>query len=328
MYLKREVAPSIIWYFSWRTVAFATVLAAGVTLLYQFAGLRQIGIPFLPIATIGTAVAFYVGFKNNSSYDRLWEARKIWGELTNVNRALASYLLAVVKRDSLDQARIIVLTQIAYVNMLRLQLRRRNIWDDKHLYTQMVAQCFPTAPYEEEALIVLTKFAQNEDSAALLLKKNAPKEILHSLMRQISALHAQNALNDFQQSDLLRMCADLFAQQGKAERIKSFPFPRQYAYFSEVFIRIFMCLLPFGLVQEFAKLGPNAIWMTIPFTALIAWIFDTMEKVGDTSENPFENGMHDVPMTAICRNIEIDLLEMLGDTDLPLPMQPVDNILM
>jgi putative membrane protein len=120
----------------------------------------------------------------------------------------------------------------------------------------------------------------------------------------------------------------LYAQQGKAERIKSFPFPRQYAYFSEIFVGLFILLLPFGLVGEFAKLGESAVWLTIPFSILISWIFDTMEKVGDTSENPFENSLNDVPMSAISRNIEIDLRELLGESELPEPLQAVDGFLM
>lgn len=126
----------------------------------------------------------------------------------------------------------------------------------------------------------------------------------------------------------MRFCSELYNQEGKAERIKNFPFPRQYAFFGEVFVVIFACLLPFGLISEFAKLGESFVWLTVPFCLLISWIFVTMEKVGDTSENPFENNLNDVPMTAICRAIEIDLREMLGETDLPQPMQAECDILM
>ena len=66
----------------------------------------------------------------------------------------------------------------------------------------------------------------------------------------------------------------------------------------------------------------------VPFYTLIAWVFNTMETVGDTSENPFENGINDVPLTAICRNIEIDLRETLGETNVPKWVQAVENILM
>jgi putative membrane protein len=70
------------------------------------------------------------------------------------------------------------------------------------------------------------------------------------------------------------------------------------------------------------------VWLTIPFCVLISWIFNTMEVVGDSSENPFENGINDVPITAICRNIEIDLLQMLEGETIPQAVQAEHNILL
>ena len=123
------------------------------------------------------------------------------------------------------------------------------------------------------------------------------------------------------------MVAECYNQQGAAERIKSFPFPRQYGFFSTAFVNLFNFLLPFALLGELAKFSSNTLWMVIPFSALISWVFFTMETIGDSSENPFENSINDVPMTAICRNIEIDLREMLGETDLPAKVQAVNGVL-
>jgi putative membrane protein len=296
-------------------------------------GMHQVAIPFLPIATVGTAVAFYVGFKNNSSYDRLWEARKIWGELVNNSRSACAYLLSIVRSkpecaEGALKAKIFVYRQIAYVNVLRLQLRLRNMWEEPHLYTQMATQCFPTKSVEEELNALLDQFCNRFEPGCTGKPSNVAKELMHSQMRLLSTLKKEEIIDGFEHSDLMRICAEMFNQQGKAERIKSFPFPRQYAYFSEIFVSIFMCLLPFGLIGEFAKLGANYTLLTIPFSVLISWVFDTMEKVGDTSENPFENGINDVPMTAICRNIEIDLREMLEEEDIPQPLESRRNILM
>ena len=78
----------------------------------------------------------------------------------------------------------------------------------------------------------------------------------------------------------------------------------------------------------FAEMKHHLSWLMIPFYIIISWIFLTMEQVGDSSEDPFENFINDVPMNAICRTIEIDLLQMLGETDLPEKVQPVDGVLM
>ncbi len=332
MYVKRNVSPSIIYYLSWRTVLFSFILSTFVFILYECFGWRAIAIPFLPIATIGTAVAFYVGFKNNSSYDRLWEARKIWGEIVNLSRSIASYLLAVIKNRQDETTKTLtqkfIYRQIAYANMIRLQLRKRNVWDETHLYTQLASQCFPCKTFEQDAIDVVNALCCTEEVEGLLSKQNIAKELVYLQMRDLTKFRESNLIESYEHSDLMKMCNELYTQQGKSERIKLFPFPRQYAYFSEIFVRIFICLLPFGLIAEFAKINEGLAWLTIPFSMLISWIFDTMEQIGDTSENPFENGVNDVPMTAICRTIERDLRELLGETKLPEPIQSVEGILM
>lgn len=81
------------------------------------------------------------------------------------------------------------------------------------------------------------------------------------------------------------------------------------------------------MLQEFEKLGGHLIWLCIPFSVLASWVFTTMEKIGESSESPFEGSANDVPITAISRTIEIDLREMLGETTIPQPIKPQNNIL-
>ena len=121
---------------------------------------------------------------------------------------------------------------------------------------------------------------------------------------------------------------DFYTHQGQAERIKKFPLPRQYGSMSFVFVGIFIFLLPFGLVTEFHDLSEWGAWLSIPFSVIVSWVFLMMELVGDYSENPFEGLGNDIPMLALCRTIEIDLLEMLGETELPPSIQPVNDVLM
>lgn len=87
-------------------------------------------------------------------------------------------------------------------------------------------------------------------------------------------------------------------------------------------------LLPFGMISEFEKLGAHFIWLTVPFSVMVSWVFHTMEKIGESSENPFQGGPNDVPMNNLSRTIEIDLREMLDETDIPKPTEQVNNILM
>ncbi len=127
--------------------------------------------------------------------------------------------------------------------------------------------------------------------------------------------------------ELQRVLAELLAQQGASERIKNFPYPRQYATMNLWFVHLFVLLIPFGMLKEFETLGGPLVWLTVPFSALAAWIFTTMEKVGESTENPFEGSANDVPITAMSRAIEIDLGQMLGETDLPKAILADHNIL-
>ena len=95
-----------------------------------------------------------------------------------------------------------------------------------------------------------------------------------------------------------------------------------------MFTWIFIILLPFGLLGQFADMGHSMELIAIPFGVLISWIFLTMETVGDSSEDPFDNFINDVPMTALCRTIERDLREMLGEIDIPPSVVAQDGILM
>ena len=122
----------------------------------------------------------------------------------------------------------------------------------------------------------------------------------------------------------------LVEHQGKSERIKNFPYPRQYATLNSTFLWIFIVLIPIGLVHEFAQieasltdsyawLADRFIWMSVPFSVIVMWIFHTMERIGRTTENPFEGSINDVPITTISRGIEIDLRQMIDDDPASIP---------
>jgi len=87
-------------------------------------------------------------------------------------------------------------------------------------------------------------------------------------------------------------------------------------------------LVPFGMLEEFEKMGDFFVWLTIPFCVLVSWVLHTMVKVGDSTENPFEGGANDIPMATISRTIEIDLRDMLDEKEIPEPVQAVNDILM
>ncbi len=338
MYVRRNIKWSIILRFAWTYVILFLVWGSSVWFAHGVL-LREgidISIPFAPLGTIGIAVAFYIGFKNNHSYDRNWEARKIWGGIVNSSRIWANQVLSFVSTRHATQPtggerlaaqrRTLVYRQLAWINALRFQLRRRQRFG---LNPRGSIRKFVKPNDVEELKSLLREFLPEEELSASCSVSNTATQIIRSQGEHLRRLmEEQGLIEDFRHMAMMKVLGECYQLQGKCERIKNTPFPRQYAYFSKVFAYIFIFLLPFGLIGEFAENNKGMEWLSIPFSVLISWIFITMELVGDGSEDPFESFINDVPMTALCRTIEIDLKEMLGEGDIPPPIQPEDDILL
>ena len=134
--------------------------------------------------------------------------------------------------------------------------------------------------------------------------------------------------------EMLKVLRDLHDQQSRCERIKNFPYPRQYAVVSALFVGIFCILLPFGLIGQFEQLNTeidgfmkgHMVWLVVPFSVIIGWMYTSLDQVGESTANPFEGGANDVPISQISRTIEIELRELLGDKDIPAPLEPMNGI--
>jgi len=333
MYTGREIKSGIILSFSWRSILFFFLYSVVLCGINYWTDLK-IGISFVPIGLIGTAVAFYVGFKNNSSYERLWEARRIWGSMVNASRTWGTFVMTYIKTaDNGTEADLAALQTklihnlIAYINAVRIQLRQKSVWNDSNTVAHAVVkenQANDNLPMRES----LSQFLSEDGVNYFLSKKNPATHIMKSQAKLLDGHFRNNGINELFYFHMMGIIQEFYNQQGAAERIKSFPFPRQYAYFSKIFVWIFILVLPFGLLNEFGKLGGELIWLAVPCYIIIGWVFNSMEVIGDTSENPFENAINDIPMTAICRVIEIDLREMLEEKNIPPALVPVNNILM
>jgi putative membrane protein len=175
---------------------------------------------------------------------------------------------------------------------------------------------------------VLQEFLSPEEMARLEGKSNKATQVLALQALDLQHLRERGLIDDFRHMELQKMLSGLFDEQGKSERIKNFPFPRQYASIPLLLVKLMSILLPFALVAEFEKAGPHYVWMAIPFNGVVTWVFVLMEMIGDYSENPFEGTYNDVPISSISRTIEIDLKEMLGEKDIPPALQAVDGMLM
>lgn len=315
-------------YWTRRDVYLLAVLAIIPTVLFRCFDMKFIAIPWVPIALIGTAAAFIVGFKNTQTYNRLWEARQIWGGIVNTSRTFGIMARDFIIDDKKSSQEMIY-RHFAWLTALRFQLRESRTWENmgksyNKEYSKLYTNEERTKNLDEE----LRNYLSEKDLQYVLSKKNRAAQILALQSKYLKELTQENKIEVFRYLEITNRIADLYDHQGKCERIKNFPYPRQFASINMFFIWLFVIMVPFGMLNEFQKLGDDFVWLTIPFSVVVSWVFTSMERVGESTENPFEGSANDVPITAMSRTIEIDLRDMLDETDLPPALTPVNKILM
>ncbi len=319
------------------------LLSSVIACLYFF-NILSIKIPWLPISVIGTAVAFFVGFKNNQAYDRMWEARKIWGGIVNNSRTLGmqidGYITSTFKKDvsQTDLFKIkkrLIHRQIAWLYIHRKQLLIPTTWEHVKRKKGFIKKeenndCFFGIGLVEKEMnkFNLKELISHTEQNNLKDSNNFSTQLINNQSRELTELRAIGILDDFRHIELMQTLSSLYELQGKNERIKKIPLPRQYANTSRYFIGIFLLLLPFSLIPELMAIGEIGFWLSIPITTLVGWVYVMMELVGDYTENPFQGMVNDIPMLSICRAVEIDLREMLMEENLPKPIEAKNNILL
>jgi putative membrane protein len=302
MIVKRNFDPVKVWgYIRW-PLLFALIWSLLAWIAGSMLGPERLAISFAPVAVLGSALAIFVAFRNNSAYARWWEARQLWGGIVNSSRVLARLVITFsdshAHQPAFDRARSehfkrqMVFGILAWVHALRLHLRGQL--------------------QEPEARAVLERYLPPEDRALLEPFDNLPHGIHFLMGRKIYEAMANGTLGGFDSFQMEGQLLALANLQGGCERIKNTPLPRQYDYFTRLFIAVFSALLPFGMLSLFGSAAPGApTWIMVPLSTLLAAVFIIMEKTGAANEDPFENRTTDVPMTALCNTIERDLLQLL-----------------
>ena len=326
-------------------ILWLTVWVSAVAFLIEYTHWTWLSIPWLPLSVIATAVAFYVGFKNNQAYERLWEARKIWGSIVNNSRswgsATNSFITNHFRKNDLPESELkalkkdLIYRHIAWLYTLRQMLLIPTAWEHvsqsrfiaRHAERSMELYGIGTVDNDEISKNVKNLLSSSE-IREVESKSNPATHLLDNQYKELTKLHAEGLIDDFRHLRMEKILSDFYTYQGQCERIKKFPLPRQYGSMSFVFVAIFIFLLPFGMVSEFSKLGDWGLWLSIPSSILVGWVYLVMELVGDYSENPFEGLPNDIPMLSICRTIEIDLRQMLDEKDIPSPIEVKNGILM
>ena len=320
-----------------------------IAVLYKVFDFEFLHVPWTPVALIGTAVAFLVGFQNNAAYDRIWEARKIWGAIVNTSRTWGMMVQDMVnnqhakvpmsEEELKEHKRVLTYRHIAWLTALRYSMRERKSWEAAMEHTtnrewSKMIHIPEKVSYLEDNLLM---YLSPEEEEYVLSKGNKQTAILYLQSRHIRELKDKGYIWEFAFIELENVLEEMFTHQGKSERIKNFPYPRQYASLAFYLVKLFVILLPFGIVHEFAeisesfaanfpKIGEFFIWLSVPFCASVSWAFHIMERMARVGENPFEGTANDVPISNISRAIEINLREMLDEDSDEIPAQfPIEK---
>lgn len=329
----------------YETLLFILIIALWVA-AYYFLDLQWLRIPWTPMALIGTAVAFVIGFQNNAVYGRIWEARKIWGGIVNTSRTLGVFVQDMVTKEHVHShaedvdipgaIREITYRHIGWMTALRYAMRSPRTWETtgKHRTNREWGIRTPEELSSLEA--DLKEYLTENDLKYALTKSNVQTAILYLQSHHMRVLKEKGVIWEFSFLELEGILQELLTLQGQTERIKNFPYPRQYATLNHYFMWLLLLLLPMALVPQFIDIGNGIaaeypilgdvfIWFSIPIYTAVAWMFHTMERIGRTGENPFEGTSNDVPISTISRGIEIDLRQNLGESAGELPDQfPAD----
>lgn len=298
------------------------------------------------MALIGTAVAFVIGFQNNAVYGRIWEARKIWGGIVNTSRTFGVFVQDMLSAEQANknisdeavkkEVQVLTYRHIAWMTALRYAMRSKKTWEttskNKTNTEWGIRPPEQNSSLEEE----LKPYLSDGDLKEVMTMDNHQTAILYLQSHHIKDLKDKGIIWEFSFLELEGLIKEFFTLQGQTERIKNFPYPRQYASLNHYFMWMLLLLLPMAMVPQFMDIGKDIadnypiwggffVWFTVPIYTAVAWMFHTMERIGRTGENPFEGTPNDVPISTIARGIEIDLRQNLGEDKSEIPTQfPAD----
>ncbi|WP_046757915.1 bestrophin family protein [Kordia jejudonensis] len=367
MYTRRIFPIAGVLKWTRRHIFLFLIISIIPVILFDVLGMKWFRVPWLPLSVLGTAVAFIVSFKNNASYDRLWEGRKIWGGIVNASRSWTIMVKDYITNDfasdevSSDELKTLktelVHRHVAWLTALRYQLRKDRPWE-MHIKNKRSNKEFRSDRYkvceDEEAITdVIKPYISQKEQDEIFAKGNQASQLLGIQSKRLKELRTKGLIDDFRHMEMTNMLVELYTLQGKSERIKNFPYPRQFATLNYIFVWVFIILLPFGIMDGFETIGDHIItdlashtshsstihqiqefiavhfvWFSIPFSTMLAWVFHTMEAIGENTENPFEGGPNDVPITDLSRGIEIDIRQLIDDSDIPAPYEWKNDIVM
>lgn len=246
-------------------------------------------LPTAPITVLGSAIGIYVSFRSSAAYDRWWEARKLWGQLVNSSRHLASQVLAYLPGSELAPARrLLIVQQALYAHLLRCDLRHEQAGADSHV----------------------RRLSSDGTDGIDITAPGATTIVLRHQLQTAAELTKAGKLDVRNLQSIDQTMASLLDVQGGCERIRNTPLPPGYARIAELLIRIYAVLLPLGILGDLH-------WLAIPVSIVVCLSFKLISEVGRVLEDPFGADWEALPLHAISVTIERNLLDAIGVQSAP-----------
>jgi putative membrane protein len=283
----------------WKSLAVTTLLAVLVTWTDGQLGPYKLYFTPTPFTLMGLPLAIFLGFRNNSAYDRYWEGRKQWGELVQRSRNLARQCLTLIDvgrpfvRDPKDLRGRMVYRTIAFCYALKHHLRKT------------------------DAAAEVAHWLDADEWARVRGRANLPHFLMLEMGADLARCLQAGRIDPCLAPALDTSISAMIGAATACERIKTTPIPFSYTLLLHRTAWLYCFFLPFGLVDTIGLLTPVVV-------AIVAYTFFGLDALGDEIEEPFGSDSNDLPLDAMCRTIEIDLRESLGDPDIPAPLQPVN----
>lgn len=287
MILEKKI-PISYWF---NTIKWDILIVSAFSTVVYFSSeyLIDLNIPISIGAFLGTAIALLLSFKLSHSYDRWWEARKIWGSIVNDSRTLVIQLKGFIEKGNKELIDRMAFRQIAWCYSLSQSLRSENASKN------------------------IDEFISIQELKSIKKQNNIPLALLNKQSKDLSILHQKKLVNDYQQIQIDNTLVRLCSSMGKAERIKYTAFPKTYRLTLHLFIYIFLIVLSFALTEMHSLIE-------IPFMVFISIPFFLLEKIAFNIQDPFENKPTDTAMTSISRTIEINIKQQLEIENIPEPL--------
>lgn len=299
--LQGSILPRIVW-----SLATCTALAVAVTLTHGRLFDAKITLTPVPFSLMGLALAIFLGFRNSTAYDRYWEARKLWGELLHHSRSLTRQVLTLTRMPAWSSLE-------AASGDVTQDMRGRTI-----RRTVGFAHALRHHLRETDAAADLRPWLSPAEHAAF-----GTAQLGHDLLLRLNSRDLGDCLRAGQVEPQIAAQIDghlggLAAVAAGCERIKTTPIPFAYTLLLHRTAYLYCFLLPFGLVDQIGFMTPFVV-------AIVAYTFFGLDALGDEIEEPFGLRTNHLPLDALCRMLEINLLEAMGVQDLPLALEPVDG---